>query len=166
MSRRREQSFVGDLTAFGLVSSALDYMVDRAQRSVLFWDIMRQRGNQYREHLAENIPHILHFKAEAILEPNTQTLCFHRSARGTWSWHWRLQAGKRDRRGVEVWLPLLFHWLPASAHSGPNDRGYCSGRGDFPRKDYFHASRRRGQALRGRQLSGRLGGDDGGRDAS
>ena len=68
MSRRREQSFVGDLTAFGLVSSALDYMVDRAQRSVLFWDIMRQRGNQYREHLAENIPHILHFKAEAILD--------------------------------------------------------------------------------------------------
>jgi hypothetical protein len=25
----------------------------------LFWDVMRQRGNQYREHLAETVPHVL-----------------------------------------------------------------------------------------------------------
>ena len=37
----------------GLVSSAVEYMVDAGQRSVLFLDIMRQRGDQYREHLSE-----------------------------------------------------------------------------------------------------------------
>jgi pimeloyl-ACP methyl ester carboxylesterase len=64
-----EQSSFGDLTGiFGLVSSALDYITDRAQRSVLFWDVMHQRGNQYRAHLAENIPHLLHYASEPIMD--------------------------------------------------------------------------------------------------
>ena len=33
----------------GLVASAMEYMVDAGQRSVLFLDVMRQRGDQYRE---------------------------------------------------------------------------------------------------------------------
>jgi hypothetical protein len=37
----------------GMLGPAMEYLVDAAQRSVLFWDIMRQRGNQYRQHLAE-----------------------------------------------------------------------------------------------------------------
>ena len=32
---------------------AMEYMVHATQRSVLFWVVMRRRGNQYREHLAE-----------------------------------------------------------------------------------------------------------------
>jgi hypothetical protein len=36
----------------GLVASAVEYMVDAGQRSVLFLDIMRRRGDQYREHVA------------------------------------------------------------------------------------------------------------------
>ena len=32
---------------FGVFAPAMEYMVDAAQRSVLFWDVMRQRGNQY-----------------------------------------------------------------------------------------------------------------------
>ena len=47
----------------GLVASAVEYMVDAGQRSVLFLDIMRQRGDQYREHLAETAPHVLNFAA-------------------------------------------------------------------------------------------------------
>jgi hypothetical protein len=31
---------------------AAEYLVDAGQRSILFWDVMRQRGNQYREQLA------------------------------------------------------------------------------------------------------------------
>ncbi len=46
----------------------LDYLVDAAQRSVLFWDVMRQRGNQYREHLAETVPHVLDFEAELVVD--------------------------------------------------------------------------------------------------
>ena len=44
---------------------AMDYMVDAAQRNVLFWDVMRQRGNQYREHLAETVPHVLELRGRA-----------------------------------------------------------------------------------------------------
>ena len=36
-----------------MLLSAIEYLTDTAQRSVLFWDVMRQRGNQYREHLAQ-----------------------------------------------------------------------------------------------------------------
>ena len=50
--------------ALGLFAPAMnyvDYMVDAAQRSFLFWDVLRQRGNQYREHLAETVPHVLDY---------------------------------------------------------------------------------------------------------
>jgi pimeloyl-ACP methyl ester carboxylesterase len=69
MSSGEEKSSCGELTgAFGLVSSAVDYVIDAVQRTVLFWDIMRQRGNQYREHLAETLPHVLHYAFEVITD--------------------------------------------------------------------------------------------------
>ena len=37
----------------GLVASAVEYMIDAGQRTALFLDIMRQRGDQYREHVAQ-----------------------------------------------------------------------------------------------------------------
>ena len=49
-------------------AAAAEYWVDTAQRSVLFWDVMRQRGNQYRAHMAEAAPHVLDFKAELIVD--------------------------------------------------------------------------------------------------
>jgi len=54
--------------AFGLWGAAVEYMIDATQRSVLFWDVMRQRGNQYREHLAETAPHVLHYGAELVVD--------------------------------------------------------------------------------------------------
>ena len=56
---------------FGLFAPAMEYMVDATQRSVLFWDVMRQRGNQYREHLAETAPHVLDYKVELIIDGRT-----------------------------------------------------------------------------------------------
>src|SRR5712672_797714 len=53
---------------FGLVAPAMEYMVDAAQRNMLFWDVMRQRGNQYREHLAEAAPHVLDYEVELVLD--------------------------------------------------------------------------------------------------
>ncbi|MGY4504940.1 pimeloyl-ACP methyl ester carboxylesterase [Bradyrhizobium sp. GM24.11] len=55
----------------GLVSSAVAYMVDAGQRSVLFLDIMRQRGDQYREHVAQTAPHVLQYAAELIADGRT-----------------------------------------------------------------------------------------------
>ena len=45
-----------------------EYAVDAAQRTVLFLDVMRQRGNQYREHLAETAPHVLDYKVELVVD--------------------------------------------------------------------------------------------------
>jgi len=61
-----------DLTAaVGPFAPALEYMIDAAQRSVLFWDVMRQRGNQYREHLAKTVPHVLDYEVELVLDGRT-----------------------------------------------------------------------------------------------
>jgi hypothetical protein len=51
-----------------LFSAAVEYATDAAQRSVLFLDVMRQRGNQYREHIAETAPHVLDFKVELVVD--------------------------------------------------------------------------------------------------
>jgi len=53
---------------FGLFGSAIEYAIDAAQRNVLFLDVMRQRGNQYREHLAETAPHVLDYKVELVVD--------------------------------------------------------------------------------------------------
>jgi pimeloyl-ACP methyl ester carboxylesterase len=52
----------------GLVASAVEYLTDASQRSVLFLDIMRQRGDQYREHVAQTAPHVLSYAAELIID--------------------------------------------------------------------------------------------------
>ncbi len=54
-----------------MFAPAMEYMTDAAQRSVLFWDVMRQRGNQYREHLAETAPHVLDYHAELVIDGRT-----------------------------------------------------------------------------------------------
>ena len=55
----------------GAFGPAVEYMQDAAQRSVLFWDVMRQSGNQYQEHLAEVAPHVLNYEAELIVDGRT-----------------------------------------------------------------------------------------------
>jgi Protein of unknown function (DUF3141) len=64
-------STAGVTPPLGIFAPAMDYLIDAAQRSVLFWDVMRQRGNQYREHLAETAPHVLEFEVELLLDGRT-----------------------------------------------------------------------------------------------
>ena len=52
----------------GLVASAVEYMMDASQRSVLFLDVLRRRGDQYREHIAQTAPHVLQYAAELIVD--------------------------------------------------------------------------------------------------
>jgi hypothetical protein len=54
--------------SLGMLTSATEYLVDAAQRTILFWDVMRQRGNQYREHLAETVPNVLEYEVELIVD--------------------------------------------------------------------------------------------------
>jgi pimeloyl-ACP methyl ester carboxylesterase len=65
-------SSIGALSApLGLFAPVMEYMIDATQRSVLFWDVMRRRGNQYREHLAETAPHVLHYEVELLIDGRT-----------------------------------------------------------------------------------------------
>jgi pimeloyl-ACP methyl ester carboxylesterase len=52
----------------GLAASAVEYMLDAGQRSVLFMDILRRRGDQYREHITQTAPNVLHYAAELIMD--------------------------------------------------------------------------------------------------
>ena len=51
-----------------MFAPAIAYWVDAAQRSVLFWDVMRQRGNAYREHIEQTAPHVLDYKVELVID--------------------------------------------------------------------------------------------------
>ena len=105
-----------------VLAPVFEYMVDAAQRSVLFWDVMRQRGNQYREHLAETAPHVLDYEVELVVDGRTlerpvnyvlvadrsaggrrdrsdaPALRRRRPARRARPGHRRLQGRQRDRR--------------------------------------------------------------------
>jgi uncharacterized protein DUF3141 len=54
-----------------MFASALEYLVDAGQRSVLFFDVMRRRGVQYREHLEETAPHVLNYGIELLVDGRT-----------------------------------------------------------------------------------------------
>ncbi len=45
-----------------------EYLVDRFQRTILFWDIMRKRGNNYLAHLKAGQPPILIFDYEKVMD--------------------------------------------------------------------------------------------------
>jgi len=54
-----------------LATSLSRYAVDTAQRWVLFWDTLRQRGNEFIERTREGLPPVLHFKYEMVLDGRT-----------------------------------------------------------------------------------------------
>jgi len=59
---------LGALPGADLAASSLDYAVDAAQRSLLYLDVMRQRGNTYVEHLKAGEPPLLKFEHELVLD--------------------------------------------------------------------------------------------------
>src|SRR3982751_3138052 len=63
-----EKSVLPGGSMSGLVASAVEYITDAGQRSILFLDVMRRRGDQYREHVAQTAPHVLSYAAELILD--------------------------------------------------------------------------------------------------
>jgi hypothetical protein len=53
------------------VDPVQDYWQDAWQRSILMLDVLRQRGNIYREHNAETVPNVLDFDAELVRDGRT-----------------------------------------------------------------------------------------------
>ena len=45
-----------------------EYWLDAWQRSILFLDVLRQRGNTYQERIETPVPHVLHFDHERIVD--------------------------------------------------------------------------------------------------
>lgn len=60
---------LGLFSAAGLstVHAMKEYAVDAWQRNILYADVMRQRGNQYRAHLTEEVPNVLDFPSEVVM---------------------------------------------------------------------------------------------------
>jgi hypothetical protein len=52
-----------EMAGFGAVQ---EYWTDAWERGVLFLDALRERGNNYREHTAEDVPHVLNFLGELV----------------------------------------------------------------------------------------------------
>jgi hypothetical protein len=55
------------LPGLQLAQQAFDYWTDAWQRSVLFLDVLRQRGNNFFERAAEPVPNVLHFGFEPVM---------------------------------------------------------------------------------------------------
>ncbi|MCE8019785.1 DUF3141 domain-containing protein [Halomonas sp. MCCC 1A11036] len=56
------------LDPFGFGRAAFDYWRDAVERSVLYMDVMRERGNQYLEHIEKTKPNVLGFDAEVVMD--------------------------------------------------------------------------------------------------
>ena len=162
-------------------------MTDAAQRSVLFWDVLRQRGNQYREHLADTVPHVLDYKVELLVDgrrlgrpvnyalarvippagieinPKRRPFVVIDPRAGHGPGIGGFKADSEIGVAFESRPSLLFRRLPARSHAGPDHRGYRPCRSVVPRKGHRAAPCCRRQAMRDRQLPGRMGGDDAGR---
>lgn len=48
--------------------NALEYVIDHFQRSILFLDVIRKRGNQYLDHIAKGQPPVLIFKYNILMD--------------------------------------------------------------------------------------------------
>ena len=58
----------GPLLPWQAWASGAQYAVDFTQRSVLFWDALRQRGNNFMEHERQGLPAVLHFEHEMMMD--------------------------------------------------------------------------------------------------
>src|SRR6185312_6378947 len=49
-------------------SPVTQYLIDAFQRTILFWDVMRERGNAYLEHASRAAPHVLEYAFELVVD--------------------------------------------------------------------------------------------------
>jgi hypothetical protein len=59
------------MTRVPVFSDFLEYAVDATQRNLLFWDTLRERGNEYLRHEAAGKPPLLTFGHEMLLDGRT-----------------------------------------------------------------------------------------------
>ncbi|WP_455231202.1 DUF3141 domain-containing protein [Geopseudomonas aromaticivorans] len=68
VSKAFKEELARSVNPWELYNDWYRYGVDVAERSLLFWDTLRQRGNDYLEHLQQGQPPLLHFDYETVLD--------------------------------------------------------------------------------------------------
>jgi hypothetical protein len=48
-----------------------EYLTDCLQRTILYWDVLRRRSQEYYEHKAQDLPNVLMFDADLVLDGRT-----------------------------------------------------------------------------------------------
>jgi pimeloyl-ACP methyl ester carboxylesterase len=71
IARKSQNAESGAPNPFGPFAPAFDYLIDAAQRNVLFWDVMGQRASQYGEQQAKEAPHVLSYETEVVMDGRT-----------------------------------------------------------------------------------------------
>ena len=59
------------LLPWQISAGAAHYAIDFAQRSILFWDTLRRRGNNFVEHERQGLPPVLRFDYEMVMDGRT-----------------------------------------------------------------------------------------------
>ena len=70
-SERGPDAISSNFLPFPGATAAIEYWIDAWQRSILLLDVLRQRGDNYREQNAREVPHVLSFEAELVLDGRT-----------------------------------------------------------------------------------------------
>ena len=85
-------------------TAAYEYAVDAWQRGVLYADVMRQRGNQYHQHMAKRAPNVLSMEYELVLDGREfhdlgpgDSLYFESARRHAWR-------NRNDGETVLIWI--------------------------------------------------------------
>ena len=63
-----DQAYAGLTAMPGMMGDAVAYWVDACQRGVLFWDVLRKRGNAFLDHRDRGKPPVLGFDYEVIVD--------------------------------------------------------------------------------------------------
>lgn len=66
--QKNESNNASKAPAVAMFGALSEYWTDAIQRSILFCDVMRQRGNAYREHAAETVPHVLNYEVKLVAD--------------------------------------------------------------------------------------------------
>ncbi len=56
-----------------MLKAGFDYMVDTTERSTLFMDTLRKRGNNYHEHIEKGQPPVLVFDYDIIIDGTSKS---------------------------------------------------------------------------------------------
>jgi pimeloyl-ACP methyl ester carboxylesterase len=67
-AERIRKAFSAGAAPWELAGGLQGYLVDSLQRSLLFWDTLRQRGNDFLERNRAGLPPVLHFDYEMVMD--------------------------------------------------------------------------------------------------